>query len=325
VPTSAQPISGRVALSGARELRRTPALRQIGTLPGTTDPRVLGDYLLSIGVSTRAIKTREDDWAIWVHNEDLLTKAREAFAAYRANPDDPVFHSAGRIAEEVRTREEKLNREYRKNVRNLSGTWDSLNVRRRPLTSLIVGVCIALFLVQGINPAWGSWLFDHLEFFSSQTPRGGDPLRGLDEIHRLELWRLFTPCLLHANLLHIAFNMWATVILGTLVESRRGTRTLLVLVLLSGVGSNVGQFVYMLNVYQQLVPWVGFSGVVYAMFGYIWMKGTYEPEQGMMFHPTTVRIMLLWLLLGFAGFGGMANGAHVVGLIIGVLYGLARF
>ena len=36
----------------------------------------------------------------------------------------------------------------------------------------------------------------------------------------------------------------------------------------------------------------GMSGVVYALFGYIWMKGLYEPEQGMILHPNTVNIML---------------------------------
>jgi hypothetical protein len=35
--------------------------------------------------------------------------------------------------------------------------------------------------------------------------------------------------------------------------------------------------------------------------------------------------MLLWLLLGFTGILRMANGAHVVGLIVGILFGLARF
>ena len=315
---------------GAFELRRTSALRQIGTLPGTSDPRVFGDYLLSIGVSTRAIKTRDDDWAIWVHNEDLLPQAREAFAAYRANPADPRFQSAGRVAEEVRAREEKLNRQYRKNVRHLSETWNGLHVRRRPLTSLIVGVCIALFLAQELNPSWKAWLLDHLEFFSFQTfvaasARGGNPLHGLDDIHRGQIWRLFTPALLHGDLLHIAFNMWATVVLGTVIETRRGTRTLLALTLLSALGSNVGQFVYLLNFSQHLNFWVGFSGVVYAWFGYVWMKGRYEPEQGMILHPSSVRIMLIWLLIGFAGIGNMANGGHVGGLIIGVLFGLARF
>ena len=69
----------------------------------------------------------------------------------------------------------------------------------------------------------------------------------------------------------------------------------------------------------------GMSGVVYALFGYVWMKGRYEPEQGMILHPSTVQTMLLWLVLCMTGFlGNIANAAHVVGLVAGILFGLAR-
>ena len=32
----------------------------------------------------------------------------------------------------------------------------------------------------------------------------------------------------------------------------------------------------------------GISGVVFGLFGYVWMKGLYEPEQGMILHPNSV-------------------------------------
>ena len=44
----------------------------------------------------------------------------------------------------------------------------------------------------------------------------------------------------------------------------------------------------------------------------------------MILHPSTVRIMLFWLLLGFTGYRRIANGAHLVGLVVGILFGLAR-
>jgi GlpG protein len=125
--------------------------------------------------------------------------------------------------------------------------------------------------------------------------------------------------------MHLIFNVWAMSVLGSLIEYRRGTRTLLILVLLSAVASNVGEFLYQVFITQQVHGWGGISGVVYALFGYVWMKGHTEPESGMMLHPSSVRWMLLWLLLGFTGILRMANGAHVVGLIVGMLFGLARF
>jgi GlpG protein len=55
------------------------------------------------------------------------------------------------------------------------------------------------------------------------------------------------------------------------------------------------------------------------------MKGRYEPEQGMILHPSTVQTMLIWLVLCMSGaFGDIANAAHVVGMVAGILFGLAR-
>jgi len=300
-------------------------LRQIGTLPGTTDPRVFGDYLLSLGVSSRAVPSG-DGWAIWIHDEDHVAKAREELAAYERNPDDPRYRAAAGAAEDARRRSERLERQYRKNVRDVAGSWGGINARRRPLTVALVAACVAVFIAEGLDPRWKFWIIDHFRFFSLKTlARGGDMTHGLDDIHRGEIWRLITPAFLHGSVVHLVFNMWLTVVTGTLIETRRGTRTLLALVLLSAVASNVGQYIYVLNFDDQLTPWVGFSGVGYALFGYLWMKGQNEPEQGMMLTPSSIRLMLFWLLLGFAGFMNMANGAHAVGLIVGVLFGLARF
>lgn len=300
-------------------------MRQIGTLPSTTDPRVFGDYLLSLGVSSRAVQS-PDGWAIWVHNEDLVPKARAELADFERNPDDPKFRAAVRAAEEIRRQQERLDREYRRNVKDVSAAWSGLRFRRRPLTVLVVGLCVAIFAVGGFVPGASEWLWDHLGFFSrAALKHPGEMARGLDDVvKRGQVWRLFTPALLHVNLIHLVFNMWAMTVLGTVIETRRGTAALLVMVLVSGVVSNVGQYLYVVTFTPSLRGWGGLSGVVYALFGYVWMKGHFEPEQGMVLHPSSVRTMLLWLLLGFTPILPMANGAHVMGLVVGVLFGLAR-
>ena len=47
----------------------------------------------------------------------------------------------------------------------------------------------------------------------------------------------------------------------------------------------------------------------------------------MMLHPMTVQLMLIWLVFCMLGGsqGHVANVAHVVGLVVGMLYGLAGF
>jgi GlpG protein len=300
-------------------------LRQIGTLPKTTNPKVFGDHLLALGVTTRVIESK-DGWAIWVHNEDLVPKALQELEEYQKNPDDPRYHAAERNAQEARKEKERLDREYRRNVRDLSGRWDRINFHRRPLTISLMAVCIVLFVYGHLSPHAGDLLWDRLGFFSNSVAmHPADLAVGLSEINSGQVWRLVTPIFLHVSPLHLLFNMWLTLVAGTLVETRRGTRTLAALVVLSALASNVGQFLWVITFDRALIPWGGISGVGYALFGYIWMKGRIEPEHGMILHPNSVRIMLLWLLVGFTGFFNMANGAHLVGLIVGVLFGLARF
>ena len=133
-----------------------------------------------------------------------------------------------------------------------------------------------------------------------------------------QVWRLVTPIFLHFGLLHILFNAWATTLEGTLIETPAGhapagdAR--------AGLGDRSPTWAS-ISTWTGPIPdglhlFGGLSGVGYALFGYLWMKGQYEPEQGMILHPNTVTTMLIWLVLCMTGLvGPIANAAHVVGLL----------
>ena len=65
------------------------------------------------------------------------------------------------------------------------------------------------------------------------------------------------------------------------------------------------------------------SGVVYALLGYIWMKGTFDPGSGYFLHPSTVGMMLIWFVLCFTPLMpiGIANTVHAIGLGLGIAWG----
>jgi GlpG protein len=131
--------------------------------------------------------------------------------------------------------------------------------------------------------------------------------------------------------LHILFNMMWLSSLGTMIEVRRGSLRLAVMIFLLAIASNIGEFVYE----ERADPggtqvFGGFSGVVFGLFGYVWMKGLYEPEQGMILHPNAVTFGLFWIALCMTGvlttmLGPIANAAHVVGLIMGVALGVFKY
>ena len=68
----------------------------------------------------------------------------------------------------------------------------------------------------------------------------------------------------------------------------------------------------------------GMSGVVYGLLGYAWMKGRFDPGSGLLLHPQTVAMMLIWFFLCLTGLmGNIANTAHAVGLVLGIAWGYA--
>jgi GlpG protein len=139
----------------------------------------------------------------------------------------------------------------------------------------------------------------------------------LPEIRHGEIWRLFTPILIHFSILHILFNMLWLRDLGSMIEARQSSVLLALLVLVIAAGSNLAQ------VYIGKAPnFGGMSGVVYGLLGYVWIRGRFDPGSGLFVHQTTVTMMLIWLVACFSGIlGPIANTAHVVGLLMGSIWG----
>jgi len=307
------------------ELPGEQPLRQIGTLPRSLDPQVFGDYLLAQGMKSR-IDDRSEGWQVWVYNEDHFGRAKRELEDYLGHPDDPRYVQAGKVAERVRQEEAKRDREYRKNFREVSDQWSGLQMRRRPLTMALVIASVIVFLLMSTPSR------RNVRALLSITTEHFDADRGLQDdglapILSGQVWRLVTPIFLHFGILHIVFNVWAITLEGTMIETRRGTLRLAVIVLVSAVLSNLGEYFYMDQAYPEgLHRFGGLSGVGFALFGYLWMKGQYEPEQGMILHPNTITTMLFCLVLCMTGLvGQFANAAHVVGLLVGVAFGAMRF
>jgi GlpG protein len=300
-------------------------LRQIGTLPKGLDTKVFADHLLSLGIKAR-IDERPEGRDVWIYNEDHVAQAREELRVYLDHPDDPRFRASAPVAAAVRRKEQDLDKRFRKNFREVTDLWAAPGFRRRPVTSFLIAASVVVFLLQR-SSSYSDWVDERMLFTTFYMDPGG-ALRdnGLSPIIHGEVWRLVTPILMHVNLLHIFFNMWWLSALGTMIEVRRGTLRLAGLVLIAAVISNLGQYLYDVRVYDYARAAQGMSGVIYALFGYIWMKGLHEPEQGMAMHPNNVNIMMLWLVICMTGFiGPIGNAAHVTGLVVGVTLGLFRY
>jgi GlpG protein len=301
-------------------------LRQLGTLPKELDPKIFADYLLTLGMKTR-IDDRPDGRIVWIYNEDHLERAREELKGYLGAPDDPRYRSAVDSAKTIRRHEQKLDQKYRKNFREAADLWGYPSVRRRPVTVALIVVCLVVFFL--IQTKQNRARVEQTLSFTTTIvdSEGRKRNNGINDIAHGDVWRLVTPIFMHFGILHIMFNVMALSALGTMIEIRRGSLRIAGLVLITAIASNIGQYLYM----ERIDPgepqfFGGISGVVCGLFGYIWMKGIYEPEQRMILHPNSISFGLLWVAMCMTGvFGPIANAAHVVGLGVGIALGVLRY
>lgn len=191
-----------------------------------------------------------------------------------------------------------------------------------PITSLILLACliVAGITLLGDNLQAVSWL-TFLDFRIHGDYASFRPLA--DTLAAGQWWRIVTPMLIHFGILHLAMNaMWYWE-LGRRIELRQGSGYLLGLTLLFSAVSNYVQ-------YQFGGPSLfgGLSGVLYGLLGHCWIFQMLAPNPIYRLPRGVLVMMLVWLalclsgLVSMLGFGEIANGAHVGGLIIGCVTGL---
>jgi GlpG protein len=96
------------------------------------------------------------------------------------------------------------------------------------------------------------------------------------------------------------------------------------MVLAIAVISNLGQYYTNRSIDNSGPFFGGMSGVVYGLFGYVWMKSRYDPGAGFYMHPNLVFWMLVFFIVCLAGFiPNVANAAHGFGLAVGIVLGYA--
>lgn len=298
-------------------------MRRVGELPSEAEALSFHDALVARGIENTAEAEDGGTVSIWVHDDDQLTEAARLFALFRATPDAPEFREASKKASAIRAQLVKSERRRRSTVMDEARMGYERNFAGGGLiTMLLVVITIA---VTGYTGFFGRGGGDHAAISRlqiSQVPfihgaAGGASLF-LPEVRDGEVWRLISPIFLHGDIMHIVFNIMWLVQFGRFIESRFGGAKLLALVLAIGVGSNLTEYLW------NSPHFGGMSGVNYGLFGFLWMKGKYGRDLGWQLHPQTVQLMLMWMVLCFTGLlGPIANGAHLGGLVIGALLGIA--
>ena len=290
-------------------------MRAIGEFKEEENANTFSAFLHNEGINNETEKD-DDVWTVWVQDEECLERAVRELERFHENPHRPEYLKVARQAETQSRAEEKNSSRSRYKQIDLGRKWRPRG-RAGGVTMGLVLVSAAVFLITGMggNPT-NNWL---QRFSITEYDVIGNTIRwmpGLPEISSWEVWRLFSPVFIHFGAIHFLFNMVWLYDLGGMLESRKGAWFLALFFLLSGISSNFGQYL------SAGPSFGGMSGVVYALFGYAWMKGRFDPGDGIGVPSSTVLIMMGWFVLCVMSIiPNVANAAHAIGLVVGAAWG----
>ena len=180
---------------------------------------------------------------------------------------------------------------------------------------IILGVCFVLQSILFSYSLTGSRILTELFLTRAALSRG-------------HIWQLLTFQFLHGGFLHIFFNGIALYCFGRMLDYSISTRKWLTLYLGSGVAGGLlhalGALVFP---YNFPTPVVGASAGISGVLGAV---GFLYPAQDIYVYFIRVParfLFILWTILSLffilvpaGGFGGMAHGAHLGGLLFGYAY-----
>ncbi|TWU51078.1 Rhomboid protease GlpG [Rubripirellula tenax] len=337
-------------------------MRRIGSFTNESTVRQFVEYLYTRSIDAKIIDSGaegdERKWDLWIRDEADLESARAALADFETDPNAERFKSSD-LAEQMR--DERIDRERARFaaerdevVRETSpypkpakptqppqrGESDEsllADVARQqsiPITIAIIAISVIVSFTTNFGKPRGSArrgevtleqrVYSELSFVDRDefAKSGRNPFASIEQG---QVWRLFTPLLLHGDEFHLAFNMLWIFFLGSAIERLHGSIFFAVLIIVTQTAG------MMLQVAIPPLDWIpatlhgspfaiGASGAVYGLFGFLWIRPLLDDSYPINLDPMNVVLMLGWLIACMIPLiPGVANGAHLGGLIGGVV------
>lgn len=259
----------------------------------------LSDYLKTIGIHN-TIEIEPNRFALILHDQQLVARAKQELDSFLRNPQDARYWQSSWQTGQI------IQQPLDQQSMGLGDVFKNLWARGGVLTLIVSMVCVLIYILFMANP--------NVVFAALSYPQ--------DIKHTTEYWRLLTPVFIHFSVAHLIFNVIWWWDLAGLIERKQSKMQLLGVFLATALLSNLGQSLAFGNANN----FGGLSGVVYGLLGYVWLYPVANPKVEFRLHPAVAIFMIGWLLVGYTGVldnivGKMANEAHLIGLLTGVILG----
>lgn len=273
-----------------------------------TPANVLSTYLLSKGIQAKVHEALIDDtennqerkikvFQVLLEQQADLEQASSITQDFLKNPNDSKYQQAAWNTGKVIYSSSSM----------FGGLgFDPIKNWQQYLVTHCVGItCLVTFLLMYLGYSNEVFSALKIEYFE-------------DLVSNHQWWRLIGPNFMHASFVHLVSNLLWWCLLASKLERTLGSSALIAFFIVSSLAANVAQLVY------SGPNFLGMSGVVYALFGFMWLLGRLRPSWGLALPNGVIVFMLLWLILGYAKVlpVSMANEAHAFGLISGLLLAL---
>ncbi|MGE7842880.1 rhomboid family intramembrane serine protease [Lysinibacillus sp. NPDC093712] len=132
-----------------------------------------------------------------------------------------------------------------------------------------------------------------------------------------EWWRVFSAMFLHANFMHVLFNMFSLFLFGPELEKIAGKARFITIYLLSGIVGNMATFMLNDGGYASL----GASGAIFGIFGAFGALVYYTRRTMPMLRKLILPIIVISVIMTFLQ-SNVNVYAHLGGLVTGFILGL---
>jgi membrane associated rhomboid family serine protease len=178
------------------------------------------------------------------------------------------------------------------------------------------------------TPAVKYLIIINVAIFLLQELSGTHPFRELGLVPRAiwhdgYIWQLVTYMFFHAGLWHLAFNMLALWMFGSMMERVWGTRRFLKYYFLTGIGAGISTFLFTIN---STIPTIGASGAVYGLLVAYAVTFPNHTIYLYFFIPIKAKYFAIFFgvieFLSSISYSGDSIGhlAHLGGMVVGFVY-----
>jgi len=167
-----------------------------------------------------------------------------------------------------------------------------------------VKLSVIIFLVYLISLAFHDFIFSNFAMISSEA--------------FVKPWMFVTHIFLHGGLLHLAYNLFALLLFGSILEKIVGSKKFLLIFFIAGIISAFGDVLF----YHAAV---GASGAIFGILGCLAVLRPKMIVWAVGVPMYMIVAIVIWALLDLAGIfypDNVAHAAHLFGMAFGIAAGL---